>query len=437
MLLSTLLQPSAVFLALWYIVRLPVFFGSVGLGPAHSREMHFRAELLGEAHSPLDRDAIESYAPFRLILLGCMLANKWLDDHTFSNKTWYVIRLFSHFLVLTHTSRHTISNVPTRSLNKLESLALDLFAHDLSIPMDEWSRWLKQISMYHQSLSSPAFPQPISRPSSSPHTIVRKAIEELIESSDANEASLVEGVPQPVFWGLEGRKMPASEIEEDIDVLEIDLDEDGPLREEYLPKRRVSNASNTRRSYERPAEVERVLPPPARWSPAADEPILRVNNHRNQHQYVAPQPIARGHASAAPAPPPAQFHQALDMSHRIWNTGDQVVRQSYAPSHAPVFAPAPPLYAGYEYTYPPPPPPTHSRSQSLSFNAPAAAQAQGHFRSYSQSQFEGGNEMGFSMRYPPVSSSAAPQWPAHHPRSFYPSVYEPLYDYHSRPLVKV
>lgn len=50
---------------------------------------------------------------------------------------------------------------------------------------------------------------------------------------------------------------------------------------------------------------------------------------------------------------------------------------------------------------------------------------------------EGGNEMGFAMRYPPVSSSAAPQWPAHHSRSFYPSVYEPLYDYHSRPLVKV
>ena len=92
MLLSTLLQPSAIFLALWYIVRLPVFFGPTCLGQEHTREIRFRTELLGEPHMPLDREAIESYAPFRLIVLGCMLANKWLDDHTFSNKTWCVSR---------------------------------------------------------------------------------------------------------------------------------------------------------------------------------------------------------------------------------------------------------------------------------------------------------------------------------------------------------
>lgn len=89
MLLSTLLQPSAVFLALWYIVRLPVFFGPASLDSVrHAKEIRFRAELLGEAHLSYNRDAVESYAPFRLVLLGCMLANKWLDDHTFSNKTW-------------------------------------------------------------------------------------------------------------------------------------------------------------------------------------------------------------------------------------------------------------------------------------------------------------------------------------------------------------
>ena len=88
MLLSTLLQPSTIFLALWYIVRLPVFFGPVSLGPEHYKEMRFRDELLGQPHFSYDRNTAESYAPFRLILLGCMLANKWLDDHTFSNKTW-------------------------------------------------------------------------------------------------------------------------------------------------------------------------------------------------------------------------------------------------------------------------------------------------------------------------------------------------------------
>ena len=101
MLLSTLLQPSAIFLALWYIVRLPVFFGPVGLTPEHVKEMRFRAELLGEAHLGTDREMIEAYAPFRLILLGCMLANKWLDDHTFSNKTWCVCHRHLQGRVLT------------------------------------------------------------------------------------------------------------------------------------------------------------------------------------------------------------------------------------------------------------------------------------------------------------------------------------------------
>ncbi|KAG1761159.1 hypothetical protein EDD22DRAFT_986577, partial [Suillus occidentalis] len=40
---------------------------------------------------------------FRLIILGFMLVNKWLDDHTFSNKT-----------------RHTICKLSVQSLNKLE-----------------------------------------------------------------------------------------------------------------------------------------------------------------------------------------------------------------------------------------------------------------------------------------------------------------------------
>ncbi|KAG2097945.1 uncharacterized protein F5147DRAFT_714517 [Suillus discolor] len=42
-------------------------------------------------------------ATFRLIVLGFMLANKWLDDHIFSNKTW-----------------HTICKLSVQSLNKLE-----------------------------------------------------------------------------------------------------------------------------------------------------------------------------------------------------------------------------------------------------------------------------------------------------------------------------
>jgi hypothetical protein len=90
LLLSTLLQPSAVILAAWYIVHLPVRFGPVSLRPDAVKEVRFRLELfgLGEWQDSSCFRAAEVHAPFRLVLLGCMLANKWLDDHTFSNKTW-------------------------------------------------------------------------------------------------------------------------------------------------------------------------------------------------------------------------------------------------------------------------------------------------------------------------------------------------------------
>ena len=101
LLLSTLLQPSAVLLAVWYIVRLPVRFGRVSLRPDALKEVRFRLELgLGEWQDSGSAQAAEAHAPFRLVLLGCMLANKWLDDHTFSNKTWYVCLL--HPPILAH-----------------------------------------------------------------------------------------------------------------------------------------------------------------------------------------------------------------------------------------------------------------------------------------------------------------------------------------------
>jgi hypothetical protein len=91
LLLSTLLQPSAVLLAAWYIVHLPARFGHISLRPDAVKEVRFRLELFGlsEWQDSSCFPASEVHAPFRLVLLGCMLANKWLDDHTFSNKTWY------------------------------------------------------------------------------------------------------------------------------------------------------------------------------------------------------------------------------------------------------------------------------------------------------------------------------------------------------------
>ncbi|CCL99447.1 uncharacterized protein FIBRA_01465 [Fibroporia radiculosa] len=423
MLLSTLLQPSAIFLALWYIVRLPVFFGPVNLDrERHGKEIRFRAELLGEAHLSFDRDVIDSYAPFRLILLGCMLANKWLDDHTFSNKTW-----------------HTISNVPIRSLNRLESLALDIFQYDLSISTPEWTDWLSHLLAYHTSLRSQTCPQPISRPSTSPHTIVRRALQMLTDASmhrPGRHYGEAEALPEPVFISIEDQKRDGPHAphpyEDSIDALEIDLDEDGPLREEYLPKRRVSSASSLHRTHahDKPTESDRGLPPPAKWSPEADEPLIR-DNVRSAKQYVAPQPIV--HMPMTQQPPlPLPFHHVMDTHCSAWSYGGYYVKPEPMFVHEPVYH-AQPSYVSYDFNHPAGQ--SHSRSQSLSYTQAVAGQTHNRLRSYSQTRFDLGysDVRGTESHFVPQPPPALSRWSVAD-TAIYPSLYDRPFDHHRTAL---
>ncbi|KAG6832893.1 hypothetical protein H0H92_004777 [Tricholoma furcatifolium] len=422
LLLSTLLQPSAVFLALWYIVRLPVYLSAAPLGSEYDKESRFRAALLGD-HFTSEKEAIEAGTPFRLIVLGCMFANKWLDDHTFSNKTW-----------------HNISNVPVQSLNRLESLALDIFAYDLTISSRDWSKWLSHLMSYHMSLASPTHPQPISRPSTNPHSIVRKAIEEITQAPVTRVAC----VPQPVFLGLEERKREKLEKEAmAAEVLDIDLDEDGPLREEYLPKRRISAASSYRNSkimqplnenvpnWERrnSHEYEKALPPPAKWSPSGDEPILRDRN-RVSGQYVAVQPpvVHIAPAYPAPYPPPVDLY-----SHYQWNAVPYapVKPQSNYAFDFPVSTSHQTAYNGYSYV--PQIPISHARSQSLSFEE-ENFNARQHARSYSQSRFEyqcSDLRMTANEFAPHRQGETAWMAPGHYP--YHGSVFAPIHNVNYQP----
>lgn len=316
LLLSTLLQPSAIFLSLWYIVRLPVYIGSVSISPELIKEYQFRLELFGEDERP-----VETHAPFRVFLLGCMLANKWLDDHTFSNKTW-----------------QSISHVPVRLLNRLESSALAIFFHDLTISPQQWVAWLSHLSGYHSSLSSAA-QQPIGRPSANPHLIIKKALEELlhipIETPHRDEVRSVILPPGPVFIGLEERRREhaakeAATEQSNNEILDIDLDEDGPLREEYLPKRRVSNAGDAElaRIPFKPIAPGRTLPPPAKWSPEHDEPIM-WSHSRPIRPYLAPQP------------PPKRQHVADP----IWgSTHEEKYEHAFGYGYDPLAGAIPPTY---------------------------------------------------------------------------------------------
>ena len=196
-------------------------------------------------------------------------------------------------------NRQSISSVPVRFLNHLESSALAIFSHDLSISPQQWVTWLSHLSGYHSSLSSAA-QQPIGRPSANPHLIIKKAVEELLhtptEVPRRDETSSIILPPGPVFLGLEERRREhaakeAATEQSNSEILDIDLDEDGPLREEYLPKRRVSNARDTEpaRVPFKPVAPGRSLPPPAKWSPEHDEPIMWPHS-RPVRSYLAPQP---------------------------------------------------------------------------------------------------------------------------------------------------
>lgn len=231
--------------------------------------------------------------------------------------------------------------------------------------------------------------------------IIRRVIEEIVQAPVACSTS---SVPQPVFLGLEERKREKMEQEHAMaaDVLEIDLDEDGPLREEYLPKRRISGAGSHRNSvsiippiidsmpditahwqHSHVQEMGNLLPPPARWSPAGDEPILRERN-RVSGQYVAVQPPA---INIAPYHPP--YYPSMNVGYPQWNTGGAYApvkpQSTYVYDFPPIDTSNPAAYNSYPYA--PQIAISHSRSQSLCYDQ-ENVQTRNHIRSYSQSRFE-------------------------------------------------
>lgn len=69
-------------LALWYISRLPI-------GPLYTTAGE--KVLFGEKERAFREDLLttRSEIPWRLLVLGLTLSNKWLEDNTFTTKTWY------------------------------------------------------------------------------------------------------------------------------------------------------------------------------------------------------------------------------------------------------------------------------------------------------------------------------------------------------------
>ncbi|KZS97750.1 hypothetical protein SISNIDRAFT_493055 [Sistotremastrum niveocremeum HHB9708] len=250
--LSTLIQPSVVILALQYISRLPVHLGlrRTTQGTVHEFRKLYIGDVISENRALGFSNA--TYASFKLFVIAVILSNKVLDDHVFTLKTWT-----------------EVSGISLDVLNKLEWLSLDLLSHELSLSPQEWGNWVHDLSRYHRSLAP--FPLPIGAPKETPHNVVRCLFEDLLK---AQSPAVAPGLlVEPVFLGIENRILEKDRERQelrDFDPVDFDLDEDGPLREEYIPKRRSSGSFSLPDN----SKAERMLPPPAQWSPgAADSPV--------------------------------------------------------------------------------------------------------------------------------------------------------------------
>ncbi|KAF8532549.1 hypothetical protein JB92DRAFT_3103613 [Gautieria morchelliformis] len=194
-----------------------------------------------------------------------------------------------------HINRGQVSGVPMRALNRLESLGLDLLSHNLLMLPRVWEQWLDHMQTYHRSLAP--YPEPIRPPIDTLHIIIRRMIEDLIL---AGSPPMTTGVlPEPVFLGLEECKKECEQerlAKEQVKLLDLDLDEDGPLREQYLAKkpRTADRLEGDRKAIE---HMTKGLPPPAEWCPAADPPIHRARPTYQAVQRPLPAPVL-AHANA-------------------------------------------------------------------------------------------------------------------------------------------
>ncbi|KAF8319747.1 hypothetical protein DL93DRAFT_115783 [Clavulina sp. PMI_390] len=181
---QTIYQVSAsagsCFLALWYIEHLPI-------GPVLSDidnliiydtpQRSFRDDLI----------ATRAEIPWRLLTLGLTLANKWLEDNTFTMKTW-----------------NEVTGLNIGMMKVLEAKALGLFNWILNPDMGLWEEFLHKLRHREVMIHAGHLPGAIgserrlSMSFSEPATLKRpiRVIDELIAEAAASKV-----VKEPVFPG--------------------------------------------------------------------------------------------------------------------------------------------------------------------------------------------------------------------------------------------
>lgn len=216
-----MLQPGAIFLALWYLSKLPAEFLPTR-GTAEGVALKFRSALFCSDVLTMEN------ACHRIFVCVCMLADRELHDNCFSSATW-----------------SEISRVPASNLAVLEYCSLNMLGHSLWIPPPTFNAWLSALSRYHSRLAPEQFTTPSGRDS---HAVITRQLEHVMS---AMARQTTEPVPEPVFIspGEQLLPSPASTPSDSDNDSDIDLDLDGPLREEYVPRRAGSRHSSSSSKY--------------------------------------------------------------------------------------------------------------------------------------------------------------------------------------------
>jgi hypothetical protein len=163
-LLSTLMPTSVPFLALVYVNRIVDKVSRRLVRAPHDAGVKAFICALTTGSS-LTVDTLIT----RYLMVGLMLADKWLDDHSFAVRTW-----------------RDVSHISARVLHTMEMAALQIFNYHLQIPQNKWVDYLERLRganelMLASQLSSTILP---------PCAIVHLVLRDLIDASHAAQAEV-------------------------------------------------------------------------------------------------------------------------------------------------------------------------------------------------------------------------------------------------------
>ncbi|KAJ7714305.1 hypothetical protein B0H14DRAFT_3523059 [Mycena olivaceomarginata] len=170
--------------------------------------------------------------------------------------------------------------------------------YDVKLLLAHWLPKVPAVHLIHKYLTAPAWITPSTKQGmdQGAHGQACEAVVLAFLTRAADLASVNKPPLSPALLEPEEHRLQAARVkvthEQAQYAIEIDLDKDGPLREDSAPAAAADTVNaNVSQNWHNGKVVQhdKSLPPPARWSPAANELILHERNRASGH-YVAVQP---------------------------------------------------------------------------------------------------------------------------------------------------